>query len=182
MNILQHIIIFSDDFSDLKDIGNKIIPSDIWSFIIQLGATAILVLILAKFLVKPARKFIEARKNYISSNLEEAETKNKEANEKLSFANEQIKNASKKSKDMIDDAKVTALNEKEKIVKDTQLEVASMKNKALKDIESERLKMKEDLSNEVIDVALLAASKVVNREISKEDNQKIVEDFIKDNK
>ena len=38
--------------------------------------------------------------------------------------------------------------------------------------------MREDISNEVIDVALLAASKVVNRNINDEDNRKIVSDFV----
>ena len=38
--------------------------------------------------------------------------------------------------------------------------------------------MKEDISSEVIDVALLAASKVVNRNINDEDNHKIVSDCV----
>ena len=52
--------------------------------------------------------------------------------------------------------------------------------KARKDIENERIQMKEELSREVIDVALLAASKVVEREVSEKDNKKIIDDFIKD--
>ena len=57
-----------------------------------------------------------------------------------------------------------------------------MKEKARKDIENERTQMKEELSKEVIDVALLAASKVVEREVSKEDNERLIDSFIKDNK
>ena len=57
-----------------------------------------------------------------------------------------------------------------------------MKEKARKDIENERIQMKEELSKEVIDVALLAASKVVEREVSKEDNEKLIDNFIKENK
>ena len=70
------------------------------------------------------------------------------------------------------------MNEKKRIMDETKQEVANMKDKAYKDIESERLKMKEDISSEVIDVALLAASKVVNRNINDEDNHKIVSDFV----
>ena len=40
--------------------------------------------------------------------------------------------------------------------------------------------MKDELSKEVVDVALLAASKIVNREINAADNEKIVQDFLKD--
>lgn len=183
LNDLLINLVFADEndtFADLKEIGNKIIPSDIWGFVIQLCATGILVLIIAKFLVKPARQFIAARKEYIEKNLEEAASKNKEADEKLLEANARIKEAKVVGKEIIDTAKVTALNEKDRIVEETKKEVVSLKQKAREDIEMERQKMKEDLSSEVIDVALLAASKVVEREVSTQDNQRIVADFIKD--
>ena len=168
----------NDPFADLKTIGQKIIPSDFWSFVVQLLATAILVFILARFLVKPAKKFIEDRKAFIENNINEAVNKNKEADEHLTIAETRLKNSRKEGKDIIDAAKQTAMNEKKRIMDETKQEVASMKDKAYKDIESERLKMKEDISSEVIDVALLAASKVVDRNINDEDNHKIVSDFV----
>ena len=76
----------SDKFADLKKIADKIIPSDPWAFLVQLLATFILVLILAKFLVKPARKYISERQAYIQGNLDEANNKNIEADEKLADA------------------------------------------------------------------------------------------------
>lgn len=167
-----------DPFASLKDIGNKIIPSDIWSFVIQIAATFILVLILAKFLVKPARKFIEARKAYIASNLSEAEEKNKQADANLQASEEKLKQTRKESMEIIESARINAMSEKNRIVDETKQEVNSLRDKALKDIESERNKMREDISNEVIDVALLAASKVVNRNINDDDSRKIVSDFV----
>lgn len=169
-----------DTFGDLKDIADKIIPDDPWAFVVQLTATFLLVLILAKFLVKPVRNFIAQRTAYIQGNLDEAANKNKEADEKLLDANNQLKEARTTSKQMVENAKVTALNEKDRIIEETKEEVASMKEKARKDIENERIQMKEQLSKEVIDVALLAASKVVEREVSEKDNKKIIDDFIKD--
>ena len=56
-----------------------------------------------------------------------------------------------------------------------------MKKKATNDIENERNKMKKELTDEMVDVAILAASKVVDREITEKDNRKIVSDFIKEN-
>ena len=94
----------------------------------------------------------------------------------------QLKEARITSKEMVENAKVTALNEKDRILNETTAEVSQMKEKARKDIENERIQMKEELSKEVIDVALLAASKVVEREVSKEDNEKLIDNFIKDNK
>lgn len=168
----------SDAFEDLENISDKIIPDDIWAIVIQLISTFFLVLILAKFLVKPVRNFIEKRQAYIQGNIDEALVKNQEADVKLTDANAMLKEAKTVSKEMIETAKVTALNEKDRIVEETKNEVDLMREKARLDIENERKKMKEELTNEVIDVALLAASKVVGREVNEEDNKKIIESFI----
>ena len=40
--------------------------------------------------------------------------------------------------------------------------------------------MQEDLSHEVIDIAMVAASKIVNREINESDNEKMIEEFLKE--
>lgn len=167
-----------DPFADLKEIGSKIIPNDIWSFVVQLLATFILVLILAKFLVKPAKNFINARKAFIENNINEAVNKNKEADENLLKAENRLRKSREESKEIINNAKETAINEQKRIMDETKSEVSAMRDKAYQDIESERLKMKEDLSNEVVDVALLAASKVIDRNVSNQDNRKIVQDFI----
>lgn len=172
----------SSGFEDLQEIAKKIIPDDIWAFVVQLTATFLLVLILAKFLVKPVRKFVEARQAYIQKDLDEAKEKNAQADINLSESNDKLKEAKKVSKEMVETAKVTALNEKDRIIEETKEEVRLMKDKAKLDIESERKKMKEEFTSEVIDVALSAASKVVEREINKEDNSKIIESFINEDK
>lgn len=166
---------------DLENIGDKIFPS--WQdVVVQLLATFILVFIIAKFLYKPAKQFIQKRKDYIDNNLNEASNKNAEASKKLLESEQTLKEARKLSKDMIDEAKITALNEKDKIVLETNEEIKQQRLKAKQDLENEKIKLKQELENEVIDVAILAASKIVNREIKKEDNEKIIHDFLKEDK
>ena len=118
----------SDPFADLKGIADKIIPDDPWAFVIQLTATFLLVLILAKFLVKPVRNYLAARQAYIQGNIDEANTKNVEADAKIAEANTMLKEAKTVSKEMVETAKVTALNEKDRIVEETKNEVDLMLN------------------------------------------------------
>ena len=40
--------------------------------------------------------------------------------------------------------------------------------------------MQEDLSQEVVDIAMVAASKIVNRELNQSDNDKMIEEFLKE--
>lgn len=167
-----------DPFASLKEIGNKIIPNDIWAFVVQLLATAIVVFILAKFLVKPAKKFIQERRDYIANNLSEAEEKNKKAEENLLASEKRLQDSRKEGKQIIESARENATQEKRRIVDETKKEVNSMRDKAYQDIESEKIKMREEITNEVIDVALLAATQVVDRNLNDEDNRKIVSDFV----
>ena len=171
--------IYLSGLDDLKTIGDKLFP-DLPTMIIQLIATFILVLILGKFLVKPAKNFIAKRKEYIESNLKDAEMKQKLANEKLLEAQQSIKTAKIAKKEMIEEAKKEALNEKDRILKETALEIKDQKAMAVKQIASERKQMQEDLSHEVIDIAMVAASKIVNREINESDNEKMIEEFLKE--
>ena len=167
-----------DKYSDLKNIANKIIPNDPIAIVVQLIATFVLILILAKFLVKPAKKYIANRQAYIQGNLDEANNKNNQADKYLADANNKLKEAKVTSKEMIETAKVTALNEKDRILQEAQEEANNILQKAKEDIILERQKMKKELTDEVINVALLAASKVVEREISDKDNVKIIESYI----
>ena len=163
--------IYLSGLDDLKTIGDKLFP-DLPTMIIQLIATFIL--------VKPAKNYIAKRKEYIESNLKDAEMKQKLANEKLLEAQQSIKTAKISKKEMIEEAKKEALNEKDRILKETALEIKDQKAMAVKQIASERKQMQEDLSHEVIDIAMVAASKIVNREINESDNEKMIEEFLKE--
>ena len=173
------LILFSG-LDDLKTIGDKIFPN--WQdLVIQLLATLIVVLIVSKFLYKPAQKFIKKRKDFIANNLNEAQEKNQKAETNYLEAESFLKQARKTSKEIIDEAKITALNEKDKIIKETQEEIKNQRLKAKQDLELEKIKVKKELEDDVIETAILAASQVVSRNINKDDNQKIIQDFLKEN-
>ena len=164
---------------DLKTICDKLFP-DWKTMLIQLIATIILCIILAKFLVKPAKNFIRKRREYIQNNLDDAKLKQEEATKKLQEAEQEIKNSKQTSKEIIEEAKISALNEKDKIIFETKKEVQLRKQKAEQEILLQQKQMQEELSKEVVDIAMQAATKVINREINQDDNEKLIEDFLKD--
>lgn len=173
-------LFLATDLSEaFKDLGDKLFPN-VYGLIIQLVCTFVMVLIIAKFLVKPAKKFIKQRHDYIENNLNEATSKNQDAEQALNEANKFLNDSKKISKEMIDTARIEALNEKDKVVLETTKEIKYRQEKAQLDIQNERKKMKEDLQNEIVDVAILAAEKVVDRKITSQDTKKIIDDFLKD--
>ena len=79
-----------------------------------------------------------------------------------------------------EEAENQALEVRKEILLKAEEEAQAKKEKALRDIEKQRLEAQKDIHREIVDVALLAAQKIVEREIDEKDNTRLVEDFIKD--
>jgi len=175
LNTLSSI---SDAISDL-DVGNRIFPQ-IQDVLTQLLATLVIVFLLAKFLWKPAKKYIDARKNYVASNITEAENKNAEAGKLLAVAQERIDHSEEEAAEIVKNAKKEAQAEADKIIESANKTAKDRIEQANLEIESAKRESLEEIRKEIIDVAMLAATKVVEREVDTKDNQKFLKDFIKD--
>lgn len=148
------------------------------AIVIQLLATLILFLVVKHFLYPYAKDYIQKRKDFVANEVKEATTMKEQASANIAESEKTLNNAYKEAHDIVDNAKIEALNQKEKILKETQEEVSMRKAQLDKDLEAEKVKMKEQIKTEMVDVALLAASKVMDREVKNSDNEKIVKDFI----
>ena len=82
-------------------------------------------------------------------------------------ANEILKNANKK-----------AVLRSEEIIRDAQDKAGAIVAKADVQIEMERKRAFEEVKQDISDIALLAASKVVERELSPEEHQRLISEFI----
>ena len=175
---MLNILSISDKIADL-DVGNRIFPQ-IQDVLTQLLATLVIVLLLAKFLWKPAKKYIDARKNYVASNIEEAAKRNEEAGKLLAVAQERIDNSESEAAEIVKNAKKEAQAEADKIIESANRTAKDRIEQANLEIESAKRQSLEDMRKEIIDVAMLAATKVVEREIDAKDNEKFLKDFVKE--
>jgi len=175
---MLNILSISDKIADL-DVGNRIFPA-IQDVLTQLLATLVIVFLLAKFLWKPAKKYIDARKAYVSSNIEDAEKKNEEAGKLLSVAQEKLDKSDDEAVEIIKNAKKEAQMEAEKIIESANKTAKDRIEQATIEIESAKRESLEEIRKEIIDVAMLAATKVVEREIDTKDNKKFLDQFVKE--
>lgn len=172
--------LFLADFKDLLgDIGAKIFPS-VSALVTQLLATFIMFFIVFKFFWKPIKGYINARKDFLENELKEAEKLNEEAKSNHELANKRIKELKIEARKIKEEAENQALEVRKSILLKADEEALAKKEKALRDIEKQKLEAQADIRKEIVDVALLAAQKIVEREIDEEDNTKLVEDFIND--
>ena len=81
---------------------------------------------------------------------------------------------------IVSDARARAKNEYQNKMDQTKEEIALMKENARKDIEAEKQKTIAGLQTEIAGIALMAASKVVEKEANDKGNEKLLDDFLKE--
>ena len=86
--------------------------------------------------------------------------------------------AKEEARGIIAAAKDNASKEAEDIVTKAKANAEAMKEKAALEIEHEKARVKKQIKEEISEVAFLAASKVVLKELDEETHKKYVDDFI----
>ncbi len=143
--------------------------------------TLSIIIVLATFLIYfPAKKSIEERKKFIKSNIDEAIDKNKQANKFMEDAELKIKESVDDSKYVTDTAKAEAQRIKEEIIEQAQEEIDQLKEKLVKEKTSETESLKAKINQQIIDAALEISKKVIEKDLSKEDEQKMIATFIEE--
>ena len=160
-------------------IRENLIPNWV-SFVCQLGALIVMILVIFFVAYKPVRKMLQKRADYIEENIRQAEEAKADALKNASQSEEAIIASKKEAANIIADAKVTAENNTRAMVEETRLEINKMKSLAEEDIARSKEEAKEEIRQEMVSVALAASEEVLKREVNEKDNARIVEDFIKE--
>lgn len=162
---------------EIASIQTKLVPS--WpSFVVQIAALAILILIVVFCAYKPVKKMLKKRQDYIENNIREAEENKAIALKRERQSSELILESKKQAASIIEEAQVNASKEKEVILAQAKEEVRKMKSDAEKDIELSKQEALDDIHSEMVDVALAASSEILKREVNDKDNARLAEEFI----
>lgn len=162
---------------DSDSILDKLIPN-FWAFIINLAAFIVMCLIVLFFAYKPVKKILKQRHDYVQGNIKNSEDNLKISENKILKAEATIKESKKEAEDIINAAKVAANRVSDEIINNAKEDAKKEVLKAKEEINYEVEKSKDDIHKEIVDVSLLASEKILEREINKEDNEKIINDFI----
>ena len=179
MDFLNLVILVDESGGLSIPVVDKLIPN-LWAFLAQFIAFVIMAIIVVKFAYKPVHNFIAKRQEYVQSNLEkikkdrlEAEAANKKAQDNLSMSH-------KEAVEILNQAKLQAEKDKSQAEAELQKELQQKRIQAEKVIEQEKRKAVEDAKDEIVDIALQASSSLIGRNISSEDNKRLVEEMIED--
>lgn len=138
----------------------------------------VLLAILLKFLYKPLINTLDKRKQEIEDNLTGAELANKEAKETLARYEKRLEEAKKEAENIISKAVKESEQKRQEIAQEAREEANKTLEKAKKEIQMEKEQALTELREEVATLAVLAAGKVIQKEIKPEDHERMVKSFV----
>jgi F-type H+-transporting ATPase subunit b len=138
----------------------------------------ILVGVLAKFLYRPFLAMLEERNQSIRGAFENAEATNRRADEKLEAYNKRIAGVEEEGREILRNARQRAETQAKEIVDEASERANQMVVQAQKEIERQQAKALTELKGQVAALALLAAEKVLEKELSGEGHGQLVESIL----
>lgn len=165
------------DGIDSNTIINLIFPN-VWVLLATLLATIILVSAIIWLVWKPFTKKMEERKAYVQKELVDAENAKLESiAEKDKIHNEYIQAQSEINKMLVNaNQKATVIFDE--IKSDAQKKAHIIQKNAKAEIEMQKQNLKDSINEEILDVAFAAVTQISKQKITKEENDKLVNDFI----
>lgn len=151
---------------------------DLKEFIFYLINFLILVGVLTKFLYKPFLNVLDTRKQSIQDALDNAEMLNRRVNEKMDHYDRQIAKLEEQGREIIKDSKIRAEAQAADIVEEANKRAGEIIQAGKRQIEREQQKALDDMKQQIAALALLAAEKIVERDIAQIGQDKIVDDII----
>ena len=158
---------------------NPLVKLDPGLFIWTILTFLILFFVLSKFAWKPLLTLLESRENTIKSSLEDAE-KAKQELERLNTESEAIiSDARSEAQSIRVEAKSAAEKIKADIMAQAGEDAKKLRDETEKQIQVEKDKAISEVRQEVVGLAITVAEKVIRKNLSKEDNQDLIEDSLK---
>lgn len=161
------------------EIINTLFPN-VWVFIAQVIAMCVVFSLVLWLVWKPTNKMLDKRREYIAKEITDAENAKQEALQYLENAKSEHLAAQAQTLEIIAKAKSESLTLRESLEKEARETADKIISSAKISIANERRENLERLQSEAREAAYIAAEALMKKELSREDNDKLVDQFIKE--
>ena len=161
----------------ITDPINNAIPN-LWITLAQLGSFGITVFIFFKFFYKPIKEKINKRNEKIKNDLDDANKIKNQAIEKNEIAESNIKDSKIEADKIIKNAQESAKLEASRIIDDAKEKADLNIQQAHVQMEKEKEIMEKEFNEKIVSLSLDISKEIIGRELTSDDNNKIVEEFI----
>ena len=162
------------------DLYQSLVPVNPVTLIAQICNLFIQLLIVKIFFLDKIKAVLDKRRETADKQIADAEAAKSEAAAIKQTYEENMRQAKTKADDMILSAQKTAAQRSEEIISQAQKQAAQIKTKAASDIEMEKKKAINEAKNEISELAMAIAGKVVARELNDADQAGMIDRFIEE--
>ncbi len=157
-----------------------VISVNIWAILASLANLLILTLIVKRFLFKPVKKIVDARRAAIDNEYAQAQEARDQAEESRLNYEAAMAAAKQTSDQIIADATRTAEYRSNEIISEAREKATDIRRQAEADAVLERRKAEDDMKHEIAEVSTQLTGKLLEREINEDDHKKLIDSFLND--
>jgi F-type H+-transporting ATPase subunit b len=151
-------------------------PLDIVIHIINI---VVLFLLLRLLIYKPVRAFMSEREDKISKQLNDAQAAHQEVETMQLQCSAQLNEAKEQASQVVRNSEEKASKAADSILEGARKEAGSILENARKQAEEDRRRAIASMQEEVANLAMEMAGRILRREVRLEDNRAVIEDFFK---
>ena len=136
--------------------------------------------VVKKFFLSKVLAILDARREAADKEIVDAQNARSEAMTIKATYEENLRQAKAEAASLLSQAQKTASARSEEIIGQAQAQAAQLKEKAAAEIAQEKKKAINDAKDEISGISMAIAEKVVERQLNAADQQKLIDQFIKD--
>jgi F-type H+-transporting ATPase subunit b len=158
---------------------NPLVQPDPGLFIWTILTFLVLVALLAKFAWRPLLQALDARQQTIAKSLEEAQRARQELERIQRESAQMMAQARSEAEGIIARSRSDAETLREELKNKARAEAAGIVKNAERQIQLETARAVQQIRAEAVDLSVAIASKILRRQVSKEDNQALIEETLR---
>ena len=159
--------------------NNPLIQPDPGLFIWTIVTFLVLLALLAKFAWRPLLQALESRQERIRKSLEDAERARQELERLQQESAKIMQQARIEAESIVTQTRADAERLREELKQKAKDEADNVLRNAQQQIQLQTRQAIQQIRHEVADIAVLLASKLLERNIAKEDNARLIDDTLK---
>jgi F-type H+-transporting ATPase subunit b len=148
------------------------------NLVFLLLSMTVLLLLLKHFAWEPVNKMMQSRADKIANDLDSAAASREEAKKLADQRDAQLQAARTDANKIISDAKESANKQSDQIVSDAQDAATAMKQTASAQIEHERSEALASVQNDVAELSVSIAQKIIQKELKLDDQKALIDAYI----
>lgn len=174
MNVLLILLQHAEEAGEAPNVFSLTTSVSAWTVVIFL----LLMAVLMKYAFPPILGYAAAREQRIQNSLDEAKRLRAEAESLLAQQREELVEAKRSAQQILVDARQAADRARQDLLEQARTQQEELMARAREDIERERDRALESVRRDAVELALAAASKLLDRRLTAEEDRKLVVDYL----